>query len=397
MTSAPPSPILDLQDQLASYASYTREASREGEEIVDCLLDIMEDDSAKPYERLDAQLLLDAIGFGRIAVQQAAAGLTVPQPASPDPPRPANPRRLRRPTLDLSEEMLFHLPPLVRRKTDGGRRIADFLVSAVRGQCPGFEPCHRIRAAKHLAARAFSNGRVPEPSLGDAKGLMENLHAGRQERKAAEAAAEQAKQTERDEQDEEDEKAEEARRYAEYRAKFSSHPRDETGAEYEKAWYDFSTYGAAEFKRDCYGHYALVRIMGSDAAAKAATHSVVECASKYRYKAIDVDDPPPSYDPPESERGPDPYGRDSHGYRALLYMFGSVESVRAANKGAERYERRVEQGISDDPLGLSPYKYEPCEYICDHCDCDNADCRCACGCVCHGGGSPSDGARDPPA
>ena len=165
----------------------------------------MEDDSAKPYERLDAQLLLDAIGFGRIAVQHAAAaGLTVPQPASPDPPRPANPRRIRRPTLELSEEMLFHLPPLVRRKTDGGRRIADFLVSAVRGQCPGFEPCHRIRAAKHLAARAFSNGRTPEPSLRDARGLMENLHASRQERKAAEAAAEQAERAKQDEEAKQD-------------------------------------------------------------------------------------------------------------------------------------------------------------------------------------------------
>ena len=83
----------ELADDVDEYAAYIRQVTGDGEAIVDCLIRIMEDDSvgAKPYERLDAQLLLDSIGFGRIAVDQAAS---TPQatalPATP--PMPAAPR-----------------------------------------------------------------------------------------------------------------------------------------------------------------------------------------------------------------------------------------------------------------------------------------------------------------
>ena len=98
----------ELADDVDEYAAYIRQVTGDGEAIVDCLIRIMEDDSvgAKPYERLDAQLLLDSIGFGRIAVDQAAstpqAGAlpaTPPMPAVPGSPRAANDATPRRPVL----------------------------------------------------------------------------------------------------------------------------------------------------------------------------------------------------------------------------------------------------------------------------------------------------------
>ncbi len=179
-----------LADDVDEYADYIRQITGDGEAIVDCLVRIMEDDSvgAKPYERLDAQLLLDSIGFGRIAVDQAsvtpqagALPAPPPMPAAPGLPRAANDATPRRPVLTLSEETLFHLPPIVRQKTDRGRKMADFLNAVVRGELNDFKPHHWIRAAKHLAARAYSRQGDPErPGLSpqDAMKLIDKLFPG---------------------------------------------------------------------------------------------------------------------------------------------------------------------------------------------------------------------------
>ena len=180
----------ELADDIDEYAAYIRQVTGDGEAIVDCLIRIMEDDSvgAKPYERLDAQLLLDSIGFGRLAVDHAStipsAGpvpASTPMPAAPTPPRAANDATPRRPVLLLSEETLFHLPPIVRQKTDRGRKMADFLNAVVRGEMKDFKPHHWIRAAKHLAARAYSREVDPERP-----GLSAQDAISRWERKAIE-------------------------------------------------------------------------------------------------------------------------------------------------------------------------------------------------------------------
>ncbi len=180
----------ELADDIDEYAEYIRQITGDGEAIVDCLIRIMEDDSvgAKPYERLDAQLLLDSIGFGRLAVDQAsiitpagAVPASTPMPAAPNSPRTANAGTPRRPVITLSEETLFRLPTLVRQKTDKGRKMADFLTAVVRGEMNDFRPHHWIRAAKHLAARAYSRevdpGR-PGLSLQDAMKLIDKLFPG---------------------------------------------------------------------------------------------------------------------------------------------------------------------------------------------------------------------------
>ncbi len=150
----------DLHRDVDFYAAYIREATDDGNAIVDCLVAIMEDESvgAKPYERLDAQLLLDSIGFGPLALEQESRARQESQiegeAAPPASPGPANGRRPKRSTFVLSEETLFHLPSLVRQKTDRGRKMADFLTSVVNRQFPDFRPHHWIRAARQLAARA---------------------------------------------------------------------------------------------------------------------------------------------------------------------------------------------------------------------------------------------------
>ena len=78
------------------------------------------------------------------------------------------------------------LAEIVREVTDNGRTIINFLQDAMDGRLDGFEPCHRIAAARELAKRgdkraiAFlqsfypksngrkSNGRKPSPAIGEA-------------------------------------------------------------------------------------------------------------------------------------------------------------------------------------------------------------------------------------
>ena len=188
---ASPAAIVELEDDRNAYAEYVREITGDGDSIVECLISIMEDDDAKPYEKLDAQLLLDSIGYGRLAAEQADAADAQPQPNDPDPPRAANPRRPRRPTFTLSEETLFHLPALVREKTDNGKKMADFLNAAINGELPDFKPRHLIRAAKQLTARASSRDRDPNYGLGEidpdsTMRLIDTLTAGFKERMARE-------------------------------------------------------------------------------------------------------------------------------------------------------------------------------------------------------------------
>ena len=195
---ATPEAIVALEDDRDAYAEYIREITGDGDSIVDCLIEIMDDDDAKPYEKLDAQLLLDSIGYGRLAAEQAEAEDAQPQPGNPDPPSnppapwaPASPRRPRRPAFALTEENLFHLPALVREKTDNGKKMADFLNDAINGEIPDFKARHRIRAAKQLTARAYSRDRDPNYGLGEidpdsTMRLIQTLTAEFKERKARE-------------------------------------------------------------------------------------------------------------------------------------------------------------------------------------------------------------------
>ena len=78
------------------------------------------------------------------------------------------------------------LAEIIREVTNNGQTIIDFFHDAMKGRLDGFEPCHRIAAARELAKRgdkeaiAFlqsfypkpngrkSNGRKPSPPIGEA-------------------------------------------------------------------------------------------------------------------------------------------------------------------------------------------------------------------------------------
>ncbi len=192
-----------LHESLDSYASHIRTATDGGDAIVDCLIRIMEDDSvgAKPHERLDAQLLLDSIGFGRLAAQEATRPRPSPEtnvapapPSAAKTPSTAGIRRPRRPTVVLSAENLVHLPPLVRHKTDDGRTMSEFLTSVVKGEFEDFRPIHHIRAAKQLAARGFNRAQdtsadLPDLSIDDTLAMIQTLTTAIEERRARKADA----------------------------------------------------------------------------------------------------------------------------------------------------------------------------------------------------------------
>ena len=80
-----------------------------------------------------------------------------------------------------TEEQPPTLAEIIREVTNNGQTIIDFFHDAMKGRLDGFEPCHRIAAARELAKRgdkeaiAFlqsfypkSNRRKPSPAIGEA-------------------------------------------------------------------------------------------------------------------------------------------------------------------------------------------------------------------------------------
>ena len=63
---------------------------------------------------------------------------------------------------------------MVREHTQGANLISQFLISAVTGRLPDFQPCHRMEAMRQLAiinpkmARALAEDNTPRRSRGAA-------------------------------------------------------------------------------------------------------------------------------------------------------------------------------------------------------------------------------------
>ena len=53
----------------------------------------------------------------------------------------------------ITEDQPSTLAEIVREVTDNGRTIINFLQDAMDGKLDGFQPCHRIAAARELAKR----------------------------------------------------------------------------------------------------------------------------------------------------------------------------------------------------------------------------------------------------
>ena len=171
-----PRPHRRASSQMTSteYAAYIRQITGDGEAIVDCLIRIMEDDSVGA-KALRAPRRTAPPRQHRLRKNRRRSGRHHPagrrrcprrRPCQPLPDRPG-PRTTRRPGVPsslLSEETLFHLPPIVRQKTGRGRKMADFLNAVVRGEMKDFKPHHWIRAAKAPRRAGLLQGGRPRAS-----------------------------------------------------------------------------------------------------------------------------------------------------------------------------------------------------------------------------------------
>ena len=98
--------------------------------------------------RIEAARLLQK--FAGLEVQAFISGINTPTPT----------RRQRRDSRRADRRIQSELAEIVQEKTDNGRKIIDFLLSAMEGNLQDFKPCHRISASKELLHRGFDP--IPE-------------------------------------------------------------------------------------------------------------------------------------------------------------------------------------------------------------------------------------------
>ena len=69
---------------------------------------------------------------------------------------------------------------IIVEQTDNGRTIVEFLISAVNGEFPDFQPCHKLEAARLL--EKYGHGRLPQ-SVGTLTGNLNLPQPTRRERR----------------------------------------------------------------------------------------------------------------------------------------------------------------------------------------------------------------------
>ena len=77
------------------------------------------------------------------------------------------------------------LQSIILEKTDGGRLIVDFLISAMKGELEDFQPCHKLQAAKLL--EKFGLQEI-QPFIADSRTSNRSSQALRQERRESRSA-----------------------------------------------------------------------------------------------------------------------------------------------------------------------------------------------------------------
>ena len=181
-----------------------------------------------------------------------------------------------------------------------------FLVDVMKGDLTGFKPRHRLAAAKELLLRLETPGRgdrndrdsgiyrphaAPPPKIELPKRNLPEIHIDEYRR-----------------QDDED--------------------------------FNFDSYTDYDYVRDSHGSLALDHIFDGPNGRLVAGQAVFEYQ---RAKEKALRDGVEYHHPADLPRQPgdDPYGVDSYGYTALLYIYGTVEEVRVANMGVEKYRDRI--------------------------------------------------------
>ena len=256
------------------------------------------------------------------------------------------------------------LAEIIREVTNNGQTIIDFFHDAMNGRLDGFEPCHRIAAARELAKRgdkeaiAFlqsfypkSNGRKPSPAIGES--LPNHELAPNDE--LAEIVREVTGNGRtivyflHDAMCGNLDGFKPCHRVA-CGKELLRHGFDITPADYYDEYedhddvqqchdepFDHKKYAREQFWRDGADGKALAQIYGSEEAVSAALSAV----RTHRRKTVlaDAHIPDLDYTPIENPED-DPYGKGCYGYDTLRLSFNDNQAVRAANKAVEEFKKQ---------------------------------------------------------
>ena len=297
------------------------------------------------------------------------------------------------------------LAEIVREVTDNGRTIINFLQDAMDGRLDGFEPCHRIAAARELAKRgdkraiAFlqsfypksngrkSNGRKPSPAIGEAlpddelapndelaeivREVTDNgrtivcfLHDAMQGIldgfKPCHRVASAKELLRRGFDSSPGHTTDDDYEYEDHDESFDDDPGspnyvDPNANRYnnEDDPFDFENYDEEQFIRDRDGERALRHIYGSEEAVTIAHEAV----ARHRQQTIFDESHIPDRDfTPIEKPEDDLYGKGHYGYNALRFVFDDNQSVGVANRIVEEFKKRMAEydGPKDRPSCCYP-------------------------------------------
>ena len=295
-----------------------------------------------------------------------------PFPAIPPlthPPTPGNVEHMcdTEPQTKI-EDQPPSLAEIVREETDNGRTIINFLQDAMDGKPEGFEPCHRIAAARELAKRgdkraiAFlqsfypksngrkSNGRKPSPAIGEAlpnhelapnDELAEIVREVTDNGRTIVHFLHDAMQGILD-------GFKPCHRVAcakELLRRGFDHTPVDNGTDYEHDGVKqckndscyHKKYAQERFMRDGADGEALRHIYGSEEAVSVARRAVLDHRQDTVLDHSHIADRDFT---PIDNPGDDPYGKGCYGYNTLRIEFGDNQAIRAANKAVEEYKKR---------------------------------------------------------
>ncbi len=278
------------------------------------------------------------------------------------------------------------LAEIVREVTDNGRTIINFLHDVMDGRLEGFQPCHRLDAARQLAKlgdkkaiaflKSFSRaaiGRKPSRSSGESvpneelaeivnevtsggrdivRFLVDAMHGNLDGFKPCHRIS-AAKELLRigfynvpvdidDEDDENDDPISQAQLENQTRHNAKQYNDDDDP-------FDFDNYDREDYIRDRMGHRAEVHIFGCEEAREVALHTAREFGRESRAAGHigDYD-----YSPIENPED-DPYGKGCYGYSVLRIGFQNNNVIRAINKAVAEYHKRKFKHLIDEDGSLT--------------------------------------------
>ena len=290
-----------------------------------------------------------------------------------------------------TEELPPTLAEIVREETDNGREIIAFLRQAMHGKLDGFQPCHRIAAARELArlgceeANAFiqavtqsDNGRAPSRASGMSRRndeladiikqetsngrdivrfLVDVMHGNLDNFKPCHRVASAKELLRRgfdsspghtnDEYEDHDESFDDDPSSPNYVDPDANRYNNEDDP------FDFENYDEEQYRRDGHGGKALRHIYGSEEAVTISHEAV----SRHRQQTIFDESHIPDRDfTPIEDPEQDPHGKGHYGYNALRFVFGDNQSVRVASRAVEEFKKRMDEydGPVDRPSCCYP-------------------------------------------